>query len=98
MAMADFTNISDSKVTAAELMVFYVETCVRFTLEYGDIDEPFYNSMESMYERVLKHVVTFKIEELFRERLKAIVDDTEGMGLGFHDGLGDLYFEYIENR
>jgi hypothetical protein len=94
-AVSEFTNISDSKVNASDLMIFYVEIGVKFTLEYGDIDEPFYDSMESMYERALKYIVKFKVQEEFNKRLKAIVDDTEGMGWGFHDSLKYLYYKYI---
>lgn len=32
----------------------------------------------------------------YRDRLKAIVDNTEGIGWGFHDGLIDLYYSLDE--
>lgn len=77
-------------------MVFYVETGVRFTIEYGDMDEAFYISMEGMYERALKYIVNNGFETIFNKRLLGIVSDTEGIGWGFHDGLADLYYNFIE--
>lgn len=35
------------------------------------------------------------IDEISNERLLAIVNDTDGIGWGFHDQLGDMYFHYI---
>ena len=31
-------------------MPYYIEQGVQYTLSYGDIDEPFYESIESVYE------------------------------------------------
>ena len=42
-AVNDYKKVSSSKYGVADLMLFYVETGVRFTNTYGDIDEPFYN-------------------------------------------------------
>ena len=35
-------------------MLHYVDQGVNFTGQYGDIDEPFYNSMEKMFKDALK--------------------------------------------
>lgn len=50
--------------------------------------------MESMYETALKHVVKEDLFSAFEGRLQAIVENTSGMGWGFHDGLGDLFTQY----
>lgn len=39
---------------ALELMVDFVERRTQFTVDFGDIDEPFYLSPESMFGRVLE--------------------------------------------
>jgi hypothetical protein len=41
-AITDYKKLTDSQVNIADIMVFYVETGVRFTNEYGDINEAFY--------------------------------------------------------
>ena len=78
----------------ADLMLFYVETGVAFTIAYGDIDEPFYNSMESMYIQVLKFMSIEGLLGHFQIRAEAIVDRTADTGWGFHDTLGDFYGSY----
>ena len=76
-------------------MMFYVENGVEFTCDYGDIDERFYNSMESMFESTLKFIQKNNLGKDFNTRCKKIVDDTDGIGWGFHDQLGYLYNLYF---
>ena len=45
-AVTDAQKLGFPPEAMADLMLFYVETGVEFTNDYGDIDEPFYNSME----------------------------------------------------
>jgi len=94
-AITEYKKLANSGINIADIMVFYVETGVRFTIEYGDIDEAFYISMESMFERALKFIVKNGLATIFNNRLLTVVSDTEGMGWGFHDGLADLYYSYI---
>jgi hypothetical protein len=90
-AVSDYRKVSASKFGAADVMLYYVEVGVQFTNTYGDIDEPFYNSMESMYERAVKYIVQHGMLRQFEERCRRIVTDTSGIGWGFHDGLSDIY-------
>ncbi|MGH9944016.1 MAG: DUF6155 family protein [Pyrinomonadaceae bacterium] len=94
-AVSEYRKVAASPSGVADLMLYYVETGVRFTNEYGDIDEPFYNSMESMYERALKLIVEHGMQEPFGRRCQQVVYDTSGIGWGFHDQLGDLFDQYL---
>jgi len=93
-AVTDFKKISSSAQSIVDIMLAYVEAGVSCTNEFGDIDEPFYNSMESMYETALKYVVKEHLFGEFYDRLIAIVDDTRGIGWGFHDQLAYLFETY----
>jgi len=95
-AISDFKKISDSSELICDLMLFYVEQGVEFTNEYGDINEQFYISMEDMYERVLKFMKKNDMLKGFKNRCYQVVEDTDGIGWGFHDTLADLYYEYFE--
>jgi hypothetical protein len=95
-AVSDYQKVSASKFGVADMMLYYVEMGVQFTNTYGDIDEAFYNSMESMYERAVKYVVRYGLQGRFGERCRRIVTDTSGMGWGFHDGLSDIYKEHFK--
>lgn len=97
-AITEFKKISSDKGLIAELMVFYVENGVNYTACYGDINEQFYLSMESMYERALKYITDNNLVATFKERCLKIVNDTTDMGWGFHDQLCEIYYGYIEEQ
>ncbi len=94
-AITEFKKICSDKALIAELMIFYVENGVKYTDCYGDINEQFYLSMESMYEVALKFITDNNLEGSFNKRCLKIVDDTADMGWGFHTELCDLYYQYI---
>ena len=76
-------------------MLFYVEQGVLFTNEYGDIDEPFYNSMESMFESALALIAQHDLHDDYGARCQHIVS-TAPEGWGFAEGLSALYHQYSD--
>jgi hypothetical protein len=54
----------------AELMTFFVECGNSLTVNYGDMDEAFYDALNSMYRRAIKKALTLPEErqDEFRER------------------------------
>lgn len=95
-AITEFKKICNDKVLIAELMIFYVETGVKYTNCYGDINERFYLSMESMYEQVLKFITNNDLVDVFKGRCLKITNNTVDVGWGFHDQLCQTYYSYIE--
>jgi hypothetical protein len=51
--------------------------------------------MEFMFESALKFIQKHNLGKNFHTRCKKIVDDTDGIGWGFHDQLGYLYNFYF---
>ncbi|MBC2579150.1 DUF6155 family protein [Clostridium sp. DJ247] len=95
-AVNHFKKLCSDEGLLIDLMLYYVDMGVEFTNTYGDIDESFYNSIESMYQSVVNSINKHKNSEIFsilRDRLKAVVDDTSGIGWGFHDALSSMYYE-----
>lgn len=95
-AISDYKRISPSPAGLADLMLFYVETGVKFTSTYGGIDEPFYNSLASMYQRALEHLAKYKLLEVFEQRCKALVNNAPGAIWGLHDTLSELFHLYLK--
>jgi hypothetical protein len=95
-AVNDFKKLCNSPEAWVDIMLFYVEQGVEFTTAYGDIDEPFYNSMESMFEKALELVQKHDLYDFTRIRSQQILRDTSGMGWGFHDMLSEIYAETFE--
>ncbi len=62
-------------------------------MEFGDIDEPFYDSMESMFARIVETLSKQKDDVLrteFMPQLEAEFKRVEWMGWGYGDGLRAL--------
>lgn len=81
--VSDYAKAAADPLGEIDLMIFFVETGNRFTLDYGDIDEPFYNALNSMYERAVKKVVKLPADQraAFKERLKKIMTSTSNKGI-----------------
>lgn len=95
-SITDFKKLGPSAESLADLMLFYVETGVKFTGDYGDMNETFYNSMESTYANALKIIYKERLLEVFKQRSMQILDDTRDMGWGFHDSLSDTFYQFYE--
>jgi hypothetical protein len=94
-AVNDYKKVSASKYGLADIMLYYTETGIQFTNTYGDIDEAFYNSMESMYRSAVKYIVQHGMQVQFQERCWKIVCNTAEIGWGFHDELSYIYEEHF---
>lgn len=94
-AVSDFTKLSKSNRNVADIMIYYVEIGVEYTNAFGDINEPFYASMERMYEKAAEYVLGYRIEYLFMSRFEKIVKDTENIGWGFNDNLREMFWEFF---
>ncbi|MDY6865854.1 MAG: DUF6155 family protein [Halobacteriota archaeon] len=95
-AISDFKKANGDIGGVIDLMIYYVENGTRFTNEYGDIDERFYSSMESMFGNVtdsLNRIGDKELTKRFRPRLKKIVDDAKGIGWGYYDSLSYMLDE-----
>ena len=77
-------------------MLHYVECGVKFTNDYGDISEPFYNSVAGMFCDACDHIQKNGLKSLFKERCRKIMHDTDGIGWGFHDELAQYYYDFFE--
>ncbi len=80
----------------ADLMFLYVKTGVRFTNDYGDINESFYTSMESMFCKALDFIAKEGLLDNFKDRAYKITEESCNTGWGFHDTLCDYYYEYYK--
>jgi hypothetical protein len=76
-------------------MLTFVENGALFTREYGDIDEDFYDSVESVLEELAK-LFRSEVPELypkFSARLAKLEQITDGVGWGFHDYIADVVYQ-----
>ena len=88
--------MSASSLLVADLMLFYVETGVQFTNEYGDIGESFYNSLESVYSQSLIFMNKENLLSEFEVRAYKIFEDAKDVGWGLYDSLSYTYSNFYE--
>ncbi len=96
-AISDYRKAVGDPEGLAELMLFYVECGVSFTLEFGDIDEAFYYSVVRVFSdgmKMLNRCEQDVIDKLL-PRFEGAVHSTADMGWGFYDSLRDTFEVYF---
>ena len=94
-AISSYSKAVGDPVGEAELMTFFVECGNNFTVNFGDIDEAFYDALNRMYRRAIDKVLALPEERQgkFKDRLEAIMSSSSDIGWGYHDMLSDDYYE-----
>jgi predicted DNA-binding protein len=97
-AIRDYRKATGNLPGTVELLMTYVENGTRFTHEYGDIDERFYSSVESVLDELatLLRGKARGIYPQFRDRLARVEQMSDGIGWGFHDFVGDVVWQLEE--
>ena len=100
-AITNFKKLSSDTVRTIDLMLYYVELGTEFTITYGDIDDRFYDSMNSTYDKVIEECN--KNEEhykMFKDRLNDVIEDSSGTGWGYHEALCESYYalDWLEDE
>lgn len=88
-AIRDYRKATGNLAGTLELMLTYVENGTRFTCEYGDIDEPFYNSLDSVLAEFARLLVNEAQElyPLFEDRLQQLEYAASNIGWGYCDSV-----------
>jgi hypothetical protein len=91
-AIRDYRKATQNATGTTELLLTFVENGTRFTHDYGDIDERFYNGVESALDE-LATLLRGEARALypgFAERLAKVERMSRGIGWGFHDFVADV--------
>ena len=79
-----------------DLMLYYVECGNEFTIEYGDIDGPFYDSLCSVFDQFVDQLNLKGTEDLyskFRNRIDDLIFSSSNIGWGYGDFITNKSFE-----
>lgn len=95
-AISDYRKAVGDPAGLAELMLFYVEFGINFTLELGEIDEAFYSSMDSVYYDGMQMLNRCDKDVTCRllPRFEALLHSTVDMGWGVYGGFRDTFEAY----
>lgn len=95
-AVSDFKKLSPSHDSVAELMVFYVENACRFTYEYGDLWEQYYDSVVSNFESTLRFIALHGLWDKYDSRIKQCIRWVRNCGWGVPYAMKSMYEEMME--
>lgn len=98
-AIRDYRKATGNLEGTIDLMLTYVENGTEFTREFGDINESFYNSLESVLNEMAQLLMNESGEfyPKFRERVQRLATRADGIGWGYGDALrGQVY--QLENE
>jgi len=91
----DYRKATSDLAGTVDLMLTYVESGTDFTNQFGDINEPFYNSLESVLDEMVGLLRTAEGAALyprFQDRVSRLGRAASGIGWGY----GDHVTEQIE--
>ena len=96
-AIREYQTATADPVGILELMLTFVETGTQFTSEFGDIDEPFYNSLSSVLaemDRLLKSERGRDLYAGIRERVVDLPRLADPIGWGYGDEVRETVAEW----
>ncbi len=90
-AIRDYRRATGNLAGTIELMLTYVETGTQFTRDYGDINEAYYNSLESVLREMTQLLRKDgpALYPQFRERIQRLEAHADHIGWGYGDALRD---------
>jgi hypothetical protein len=94
-AISDFKKFGTSHERVAELMLFYVETGIDFTNDFGDIDDAFYTSLAKTFDSALGLLYNTGSLEKYHDKVKNMVAESDDIGWGFSDFMRQTYYNYF---
>ncbi len=98
-AIRDYRKATDNLAGTIDLMLTYVENGTEFTHQFGDINESFYNSLESVLNEMAQLLMRegSELYPQFRERVQRLTAHADGIGWGYGDALRDQVYQ-LENE
>lgn len=99
-AISEFKKANGNVPDTLTLMVYYIKCGNDFTLEFGDINEAFYDSLCSMLSKIVQTLLTQNDHELGAKFLPALETEfhrVDGkMGWVYPDGFSDCLSELLD--
>lgn len=93
-AIRDYRKATGNLEGTMDLMLAYVENGTEFTREFGDIDESFYDSLESVLNDLAQLLVGSgkEVYPKFRERVQRLATLAQDIGWGYGDTVRDQVY------
>lgn len=96
--ISDFRKISIFKTDLIDLILFRVEIMLKYTLAYGDIDEPFYLTLENSFEQACKLIQKEQLQDQYKDLCMTLAKQSERFGWGTYREMAYIYKTYIMKK
>lgn len=93
-AIADFRALKPSPAMLADLMLTLPENACKFTYEYGDMWEQFYDSAVTNFQAALKYMEKNGLLNDFKLRCVDCVKYASPCGYGFADEIAQIFYDF----
>lgn len=93
-AIAEFRKLEPPTEQMADLLLTLPEYACKFTHEFGDMWEQYYDSASTNFKLALEFISAHNLLEKFKERCEQCRKYASDCGWGFSDDIDDLYYEY----
>lgn len=95
--ISDFHKLKPEPIFVADLMLFYIEQGCEYILEFGDMWESFYTTLEKNFDKAMRFIFLNGLLAEYYERIERLIDSVSECGWGFYDTLQAIYSEYRES-
>lgn len=94
-AVRDYRKATGNLEGTIDLMLAYVENGTEFTHQFGDINGPFYGSLESVLHEMAQLLLGEgrELYPKFRERIQRLTTHADDIGWGYGDALRDHVYQ-----
>lgn len=96
-AIAEFATLKPSAELMADLMITLAEMASKFTHDFGDMTEQYYNSCTVNFERALQYMAKEGLLQKFRLRCEACLKYAATCGWGFPDEMEGIFEKFYNN-
>lgn len=93
-AIADFRALKPSPELLGDLMVTLAEMACKFTYDYGDMWEQYYDSAYNNFKNALVFLEKNNLLDNFKLRCEDCVKYASPCGYGFADDISEIYYQY----
>jgi len=93
-AIAEFRVLKASPELLGDLMLTLPEMACKFTCDYGDMSEQYYESAYTNFKNALIYLQKNKLLDNFKLRCEDCVKYASPCGYGFADDIAELFYQY----
>jgi hypothetical protein len=97
-AISEFKKFDTSTDLQAELMLFFVQTGVELSLNYGYLTQGFFSSQIKMLDTALRLMKSEELLKKYKSNVLQILDTAYKGYFQFHESLEEVYQQYYDEE